>query len=712
MADINIGSLPAAASIEDDSLLVAEQQGEAVHFTGKQLKDYAKAGLDALVAQAQTAAEAADKAATQAEAAAKTAAEQAAAVTDDAEAAAQAAQTATEAQAAAQAAREAAENAKTAAEQAASAAAQAAADEVKATLEDYVTQAEQAKNDAQSAAGTAAEAVRATLEGYVTDAEAARDAAQAAAGTAADETAAAVRGSLQEYVDEANQAKTDAQNAAQTAADDAVAEATQQVAGYVAAAESAKEAAEKARDEAQAIVGGDFMDKSVYDPQGKARDIFAYVDEMLGSAGAQVAKATLPKGRMRGDVNGDGEVSIDDVFIIQKAITNGAAETWNEVQRWAADTNMDSKIGIIDAMQIRAFLTGNAGLLTKTPAFSDYYENWVYVKVDDTSGYFYTDIALEGVTAACSAIVAVQGDHKRDAFAGAECMDGFVRVKANLLPVADAACLVFYSPGDGTAVVLPENVIDRTGAPMELTVASATVGSTKIFGLTITDDGAMTATDGDGNAYPIGAGGGSEVVKVTMPKGRMRGDINGDGEISFDDAMMAIDPNYVPSDDVEAWCGDADQDGMVNYMDYFAITGGGFDMADYYGNWAYADGYFHTDIPVEGLTAACSAIVAVQGDHKRDAFAGAECMDGYIRIKANLLPLTDTVCLVFFSPGDGTAVVVPENVVDRVGAPTEMRLASSDGIKIFTLTITDAGVITATGNDGTAYTFTGTAVTT
>lgn len=460
MADRPIGSLPAAASIEDDSLLVAEQQGEAVHFTGKQLKDYAKSGLDALVTQAQTAAEAADKDATDAEAAAKIAAEKAAAVTDDAEAAAQAARTATEAKAAAQAACEAAENAKTAAEQAASAAAQAAADEVKATLEVYVT-----------------------------DAEAARDAAQAAAGTAADETVAAVRGSLQEYVDEANQAKTAAQNAAQTAADDAVAEATQQVAGYVVAAESAKEAAEKARDEAQAIVGGDFMDKNVYDPTGKATDIFSYVDEMLGSAGAQVAKATLPKGRMRGDVNGDGE-------------------------------------------------------------------------------------------------------------------------------------------------------------------------------------------------------------------------------ISFDDAIMTVDVNYVPSNDVEAWCADVDQDGMVNYMDFFAITGSGFDMADYYGNWAYTDGYFHTDIPVEGLTAGSSAIVVAQGNHKRDAFAGAECMDGYIRIKANLLPLMDTVCLVFFSPGDGTAVVVPENVVERTGATKEIRLASSDGIKIFSFTITDAGVITATANDGTAYTFTGTAVTT
>lgn len=41
MADKNIGSLPVAAALDDDSLLIAEQQGEAVHFRGQMLKKYA-----------------------------------------------------------------------------------------------------------------------------------------------------------------------------------------------------------------------------------------------------------------------------------------------------------------------------------------------------------------------------------------------------------------------------------------------------------------------------------------------------------------------------------------------------------------------------------------------------------------------------------------------------------------------------------------------
>lgn len=42
MADSNIGSLPAASSLNDDSLLVAEQSGEAVSIAGKVLRNYAE----------------------------------------------------------------------------------------------------------------------------------------------------------------------------------------------------------------------------------------------------------------------------------------------------------------------------------------------------------------------------------------------------------------------------------------------------------------------------------------------------------------------------------------------------------------------------------------------------------------------------------------------------------------------------------------------
>lgn len=46
MADSNIGALPLVPNLADDSLLVVEQQGQAMKLTGKQLKDYAKQGVE------------------------------------------------------------------------------------------------------------------------------------------------------------------------------------------------------------------------------------------------------------------------------------------------------------------------------------------------------------------------------------------------------------------------------------------------------------------------------------------------------------------------------------------------------------------------------------------------------------------------------------------------------------------------------------------
>lgn len=46
MADSNIGALPLAPSVADDSLLVMEQQGEAMKVTGAMVKEYAKQGVE------------------------------------------------------------------------------------------------------------------------------------------------------------------------------------------------------------------------------------------------------------------------------------------------------------------------------------------------------------------------------------------------------------------------------------------------------------------------------------------------------------------------------------------------------------------------------------------------------------------------------------------------------------------------------------------
>jgi hypothetical protein len=66
MADKNIGLLPKAVDLDDDSLLVAEQQGRAVSVSGELFKQFAREGVEAYVGEAKTAAENASKSAEQA----------------------------------------------------------------------------------------------------------------------------------------------------------------------------------------------------------------------------------------------------------------------------------------------------------------------------------------------------------------------------------------------------------------------------------------------------------------------------------------------------------------------------------------------------------------------------------------------------------------------------------------------------------------------
>lgn len=132
-------------------------------------------------------------------------------------------------------------------------------------------QAEQAAKDAQAAADSVAyvtekaeEAAQAALAAQQAKeaAETARQAAEQAAALAAQQAAQDVESALLEYLTQAEKARDDAQSAAQAAAGEATSLVDTQLAQYVADAQAAKAAAEQARDEAQAIAGGDFVSVS------------------------------------------------------------------------------------------------------------------------------------------------------------------------------------------------------------------------------------------------------------------------------------------------------------------------------------------------------------------------------------------------------------------------------------------------------------------
>lgn len=92
------------------------------------------------------------------------------------------------------------------------------------------------------------------------------------------------------------------------------------------AAEAAQKAAEKARDEAQAFAGGDFLERSVYDPQGKRTDIFAEIEEKANASDVNQAldgKVEKSGDTMTGDLTLQPENVVGYSRIKKNATTEG-----------------------------------------------------------------------------------------------------------------------------------------------------------------------------------------------------------------------------------------------------------------------------------------------------------------------------------------------------------------------------------------------------
>lgn len=162
---------------------------------------------------------------------------------------------------------------------------------------------------------------------------------------------------------------------------------------------------------------------------------------------------------------------------------------------------------------------------------------------------------------------------------------------------------------------------------------------------------------------------------ITIPRGRMRGDINGDGSFegeAFTSAIMNCEyynqATIKGNEDMEA-C-DLDANGSINVNDANALANGGFKPGKYAeitGNWtnnpnyATEEGQFYTDIPITGMTANHSALITVKGSFENGFFTKAECIEGAIRIYAKLCPISACQAIVTWGDGNGTAVIITEN---------------------------------------------------
>ncbi len=129
------------------------------------------------------------------------------------------------------------------------------------------------------------------------------------------------------------------------------------------------------------------------------------VDEPIGSFARSVKSMyvgvpgqsytlTLPAGRMRGDVNGDGEVDVTDSDLIRAHSVNVSILT-DPIQLWCADCNNSGTINVTDALQASQ-VGGGTRLLGSLG--NDYTGNYtVNPNYETEAGQFYTDIAVSNL---------------------------------------------------------------------------------------------------------------------------------------------------------------------------------------------------------------------------------------------------------------------------------------------------------------------------
>ena len=214
-----------------------------------------------------------------------------------------------------------------------------------------------------------------------------------------------------------------------------------QASSYKSSAELAKIAAEKARDEAQEIAGGDFATKN-------------YVNEAVDGLSNHIL-VTITSGRMRGDIDGDGKFTQNDIDTLTKHV-NGEEILTDSTQLLSCDVNSDGEVNGTDANACYRLVAGT----TKAGQYTEVTGNWTnnpnYATED---GQFYTDIPITGVTANHSASVIVKGAYESGFFTKAECISGAIRIYAKLCPIEALSAIVSWGTGDGTAIITAENYV-------------------------------------------------------------------------------------------------------------------------------------------------------------------------------------------------------------------------------------------------------------
>lgn len=205
----------------------------------------------------------------------------------------------------------------------------------------------------------------------------------------------------------------------------------------------------------------------------------------------------------------------------------------------------------------------------------------------------------------------------------------------------------------------------------------------------------------------------AEFVSITIPAGRMIGDVNGDGKI--DEQDIALISGCVASagtsitDETQLKCADVDGSGTVTANDTNAITAyiaGNrklvdfsydiFDIWDVRKPLGHSEEYYYTDITIEGMDTKMSAHIAIKGKSEKNNFL-AECHNGFIRIYAKFPPVSELDAIVVWGKGNRTAICSIEETEDVVNESNCKMLIFND------IEITEEMWIKSRGISGYSY---------
>lgn len=344
------------------------------------------------------------------------------------------------------------------------------------TSEQYAGEYAQDASNRATAAGNSAASASSSATAAASSATAAKASENAAAGSAANAAASATSAGKSASVasekasDAANSASAAATSAqtAQSAAMTAIDAASTASTAAEAASGSAYRAQESAASAADSAASVDGINKTAQswavggtgtregEDTNNAKYWAEQAKEVAGgdfatkadlAAKPSMVIAEIPKGRMRGDVDGDGKITQNDIDQIQQHSAGNITLTGADL--WCADANMDGSVTATDTQVIYNYLNGSSSDLTSVPTFADYYNNWTYVKVDNLTGYWVTELSISDITENTEGSILWSGTGFTGTFIKAETFSGGVRIYASCPPIEALPCTISYYTGAG-----------------------------------------------------------------------------------------------------------------------------------------------------------------------------------------------------------------------------------------------------------------------